>query len=255
MNSETSRPFAAQWRDAVLSTDGPPKLMTRLVLLALAKYMNGAGENCWPSVEIIVTDTGLARRSVLRHLAEAKASGWVRVRSRGANGQGWRRHAYSPTLPRGVTAAPRPDEGGAGEAPRLSGGGANECTKVVPESPKRGATVAPEQEREQEREQGRAHARPLGLPGSVSDELWSDFMDHRKEIRKPMTSKAVSMLVTKLTRMESEGHNAGDALQESIINGWQGVFPPKAGDRAASPSARPSQRRVSPSDHEISSYD
>ncbi|MES1953527.1 putative phage replisome organizer [Salinisphaera hydrothermalis EPR70] len=80
-------------------------------------------------------------------------------------------------------------------------------------------------------------------------------MDHRKQIRKPMTSKAVSMLVSKLTRMEAEGHNAGDALQESIINGWQGVFPPKAGDRTVSPAARPSQRRVSPSDHEISSYD
>lgn len=118
-----------------------------------------------------------------------------------------------------------------------------------------GERFSHEQEREQEREQGKARARPPGLPDSVNDELWSDFVDHRRQIKKPMTSKAVSMLVAKLARMETDGHNAGNALAESIINGWQGVFPPKAGDRTAPPAGRPSRRRVSPSDHEISSYD
>ncbi|MES1924708.1 hypothetical protein T31B1_05255 [Salinisphaera sp. T31B1] len=80
-------------------------------------------------------------------------------------------------------------------------------------------------------------------------------MDHRKAMKKPMTGKAVSMLVAKLAGMEQQGHHAGGALRESIINGWQGVFPPKAGDRMPPPAGRPSQRKASPSDYEISSYD
>lgn len=251
MNSENSRPFTARWRDAVLSTDGPPKPMTRLVLLALAKYMNGAGENCWPSVEIIVTDTGLARRSVLRHLAEAKDSGWVRVRSRGTNGQGWRRHAYSPTLPRGVAAAPRQDEGGATEAPRISEGGANECTKVVPQSPERGATVALEQGHEQEREQegaaqgGRRRSRATQLPKSFEPD-------------DTCRSLAVELCVdldSELAKFRDYAQANGRAQKD-----WQASFRnwlrnARKFDRTRPPVGRESQRRVSPSDHVLSSYD
>jgi len=87
-------------------------------------------------------------------------------------------------------------------------------------------TIPKDNSKRQSQKKGRA-MRPDGLPASISDQLWCDFVDHRQQIKKPMTDKAVSMLVTKLKGMESNGSIAGDAIQESIINGWQGVFEPK----------------------------
>jgi len=268
METEKSRPFVARWRDAVLSAEGPAKPLTRLVLLALAKYMSGSGQNCWPSVEMIGTDTALAKRSVLRHLAEAEQAGWISVGTRGVNGQGWRRNAYTPTLPNGGdSGAPRPMQGGATESPRKGGGGDNDDTNVVPESPERGATEAHEQDHEQEIEQGKAAQRaklstkkqreapfldrPDGLPEAVTADTWAAFARHRKKIGKPLTGEAVQRLVPRLCRMGAEGHDPEQALDNSIVNGWTGVFEPKPGEA----TARPSQRRASPSDHAIAGWD
>ena len=250
MESEKSRPLVARWRDAVLSAYGPPKPMTRLVLVGLAKYMNRTGDNCWPSIEIIADDTGLARRSVLRHIAEARDSGWISVRTRGANGQGWRRHAYAPAFPPGDTVAPRQEEGGATDAPRTAEGGANECTKVVPLSPKRGAPVALEQEREQEREQegaaqgGRRRSRAAHLPKSFEPDS---------------TCRAKAEMLGLDLGAELETFTNHAQAHGRTVKDWQAAFRNwliKANQFGrGQQNTKPSQRRVSPSDHFIDSYD
>ena len=34
-------------------------------------------------------------------------------------------------------------------------------------------------------------------------------------------------MIKKLTKLQSDGHNPNQLLEESIANGWQGIFEPK----------------------------
>lgn len=53
---------------------------------------------------------------------------------------------------------------------------------------------------------------------------WRDWEEHRRQIRKKLTPKAVELAVQKLAEM---GHDrAIAAIEHSIANGWQGIFEP-----------------------------
>ena len=54
-----------------------------------------------------------------------------------------------------------------------------------------------------------------------------EFMEFRKSIKKPMTDRAVSLLITKLNGMTSYIPEQIEIINPSIMNGWQGVFPLK----------------------------
>lgn len=60
-------------------------------------------------------------------------------------------------------------------------------------------------------------------PANVSEQAWSDWCQHRREIRKPLTAKTCEQQAKAL-----EGHPSPDAvLRQSISNGWTGIFPEK----------------------------
>jgi predicted phage replisome organizer len=54
-----------------------------------------------------------------------------------------------------------------------------------------------------------------------------EFMEFRKSIKKPMTDRAVALLITKLNGMTSYIPEQIEIINQSIMNGWQGVFPLK----------------------------
>ena len=53
------------------------------------------------------------------------------------------------------------------------------------------------------------------------------FMEFRKSIKKPMTDHAVKLLINKLNGMTSYIPEQIEIINQSIVNGWQGVFPLK----------------------------
>lgn len=53
------------------------------------------------------------------------------------------------------------------------------------------------------------------------------FMEFRKSIKKPMTGHAVDLLISKLNGMTSYIPEQIEIINQSIVNGWQGVFPLK----------------------------
>lgn len=62
---------------------------------------------------------------------------------------------------------------------------------------------------------------PLELRSTVHD-----FIDHRKKMRKPLTVKALKMMLKKLNELSSgDSRTSIEILEQSIINGWAGVFP------------------------------
>ena len=54
-----------------------------------------------------------------------------------------------------------------------------------------------------------------------------DFIEFRKKIKKPMTDRAVSLMLGKLYKMTSNVNEQIEILNQSIMNGWQGIFPLK----------------------------
>jgi len=65
------------------------------------------------------------------------------------------------------------------------------------------------------------------IPNWIDEKLWTDFKSHRKAIKKPMTDKAEKLLINKLDKLRQEGNDPKTVIEESIANGWQGVFPLK----------------------------
>lgn len=60
-------------------------------------------------------------------------------------------------------------------------------------------------------------------PANVTEKIWADWCQHRREIHKPLTAKSCEQQAKAL-----EGHATPDqVLVNSISNGWTGIFPDK----------------------------
>ena len=70
------------------------------------------------------------------------------------------------------------------------------------------------------------------------------FVDYRKKIKKPMTEKAVELMIKKLNDLSPYIEDQIEILNQSILNGWQGIFPLKKESYSSSRSAN-IQNRVS----------
>lgn len=62
------------------------------------------------------------------------------------------------------------------------------------------------------------------LPLWISQKDWDEFLEHRKSIKAPMSLIAQKRLISKLTELKEQGEDISKVLNESIVNGWKGVF-------------------------------
>ena len=51
------------------------------------------------------------------------------------------------------------------------------------------------------------------------------FEEHRKKLRAPMSERALELVLKKLARFRAEGMDPIEVLEQSIMNGWVGIFP------------------------------
>lgn len=61
------------------------------------------------------------------------------------------------------------------------------------------------------------------LATTVPQQIAQDFVEHRRELKKPLSERAATAMLKKL----SGHHDPGAVLTDSIANGWQGIFPEK----------------------------
>lgn len=52
-----------------------------------------------------------------------------------------------------------------------------------------------------------------------------EFIQFRKSIKKPMSDRAVTLMLSKLNKMATNTKEQIDILNESILNGWTGIYP------------------------------
>lgn len=70
---------------------------------------------------------------------------------------------------------------------------------------------------------------PAGdLVFAVPADAMKAFRDHRTKLKHPMTQRAEELLIAKLERIHADhGHDPSAVIDQSILNGWRGVFPIK----------------------------
>ena len=60
------------------------------------------------------------------------------------------------------------------------------------------------------------------------DRAFADYVDMRKQIKKPMTDKAIDLAIKKLDELSCGDNDiAVKIINQSIMNSWQGLFPLK----------------------------
>jgi hypothetical protein len=67
----------------------------------------------------------------------------------------------------------------------------------------------------------------IELPDFIEKELWDDFLDMRKKIKKPATFKAQELLIKKLETLKQSGEDPNEVIRQSIMNSYQSLFPLK----------------------------
>lgn len=66
---------------------------------------------------------------------------------------------------------------------------------------------------------------------SVPGQAMKAFREHRTKLKHPMTKRAEELIVGKLEKIWTEhGHDPAAVIDQSIVEGWRGVFPLKDGD-------------------------
>jgi len=67
-------------------------------------------------------------------------------------------------------------------------------------------------------------ASAFSLPDWIPLENWNHFSEMRKRLRKPMTDRAMALIVTELYKLKSRGNDPGAVLDQSVRNSWQDVY-------------------------------
>ncbi|MCX5508361.1 DNA-binding domain-containing protein [Pseudomonas sp. BJa3] len=60
-------------------------------------------------------------------------------------------------------------------------------------------------------------------PGNVSEQVWADWCQHRREIKRPLTATSCKHQAQQLAKHP----NPDKVINQSISNGWRGLFPDK----------------------------
>ncbi len=62
------------------------------------------------------------------------------------------------------------------------------------------------------------------LPDWIPPENWQGFVEHRKKLRACLTPRSTNLIVGKLTLLRKQGYAPAEVLDQSVANGWKGIF-------------------------------
>lgn len=77
------------------------------------------------------------------------------------------------------------------------------------------------------------------LPEWLSPAVWKSWVDYRRDLKKSIKSQqTVTQAINLLERCKSNGYQPEEIINQSIANGWQGLFEPKGARQASRVQAR-----------------
>lgn len=84
------------------------------------------------------------------------------------------------------------------------------------------------------------------LPEWLSPAVWKSWVDYRRDLKKSIKSQqTVTQAINLLERCKSNGYQPEEIINQSIANGWQGLFEPKVGRQSSRAPARPAENFAS----------
>lgn len=193
------------------------------VLISLADNANDHGD-CWPSLSTICERTCFGKTAVIeaiRWLEERNALSADRSNGRHT------KYVLTPSEFRPNLSASR--TGASPEPVRLADG---TCPAGEPDlsasrtGPVRQADTNRKEPSRTKIKSNRQHAQSgMELPDWLPADAWREYVAHRKAIRKPMgTDYARKLAIGKLGKLRADGHDPKAVIDQSIGNGWQGLF-------------------------------
>ena len=105
---------------------------------------------------------------------------------------------------------------------------------IAPRSP---PDVPPSRNQNQNQNQNQEPINPK--PADWLPASWQIYLEHRKESLKPLTATAQTAAINKLERWKAEGKDIAAIIQQSVENGWSGLFEVKQGVGQGKPSIAP----------------
>jgi hypothetical protein len=64
------------------------------------------------------------------------------------------------------------------------------------------------------------------LPDWLDKEAWEGFCQMRRAMKRvPFTDRAQKLIIRELDTLKAQGYDPGAVLDQSVMNGWRGVFP------------------------------
>ncbi len=68
---------------------------------------------------------------------------------------------------------------------------------------------------------------PPILPDWLPLENWQGFVHMRQRMKAPLTPRAIVIAIKKLDALRLQGNDPAQVLDQSVMNGWKGIFPVK----------------------------
>lgn len=99
-------------------------------------------------------------------------------------------------------------------------------------TPPVGVEITPQKEKEKKIKENKKESSLDSIINTYTTNLelintLKEFLKMRKSIKKPMTDKAMKLLIIKLDKLGSNDNEKIEILNQSIFNSWQGIFPLK----------------------------
>lgn len=182
----------------------------RLVLLALADRADDFGK-CYPGIDDLMHRTGLKKTAVWNATNEAIAAGELTVEKyKGPK----HTHLYTIHIPNRLQSEPFGIRTSTVRNPNTD---RSECEHEPKENPKRTQSNGK-----------RFDPLTVDLPFSSKafSEAWETWVQHRNEIRHPLTPTATRQ---QLASLEGLGESRSiSAIKHSVCGGYKGIFEPKS---------------------------
>lgn len=185
--------------------------MQKLVLMLMADCHNGHTRECFPSIDTLAEDSCAGRRTVIRAIQALEVAGLISIRKQEGKSNRYDLHTSATVTPVSERHPCQSD------------------TPPVSERHPTRATVTPEQEITGKNRKRKTSSKNLSWDEvkemGVGVPRWEDWVDHRREKKKPFTPMSVKTQLEELAEFsEAEQEKA---IREAIKSGWQGLFPKK----------------------------
>lgn len=216
----------------------------KLILLALSDRA-GADDQAFPSYEQLGADTGADRKTIWQGLKHLQEYGLISDSGhrKGNTGQitVWQLHGVEHRHP--SKELQKRNYSKNGTVPKTdrnsSENGMGKSSVFGPETvPK--TEYGTYQGTYQRNRSGTNHKKntrghdSIDIPDWLNLESWNSFVEHRKNLKAPLTDHAKKLAISKLAELRESGNDPDHVIAQSILNGWKGLFEHKSSKRNGS---------------------